>query len=257
MDASMDDLPSSPYDRVVSRWRLGGAPPAAAADDDVPVRCLDDGHLGPGADAVRDLLGRAMWLHVAVGAGPAVHAVVYTAVAPRTRRGVVLDDDGRPLSLGDAACQARLTAFQSIDAGDRVVRVCGYGLQSGAGLCHCLCLRLASGRAFCVAGSDLSRRGPAFDYACPPGCAVVSLRFSGGTCQGIDVAATTCVEIKQCTSSLSHFSAMTRPSWLGRAVRNRQRHAIEQASRRWRGGRRDNSARTRRKILTSTQPSTT
>ena len=47
-------------------------------------------------------------------------------------------------------------------------------------------------------------------------------------------------------SSLSHFSAMTRPSWLGRAVRNRHRHAIEQASRRWRGGRRDDSARTRR-----------
>ena len=33
-------------------------------------------------------------------------------------------------------------------------------------------------------------------------------------------------------SSLSHFSAMTRPSWLGRAARNRHRHAIEQASRR-------------------------
>ena len=30
------------------------------------------------------------------------------------------------------------------------------------------------------------------------------------------------------------FSAMTRPSWLGRAVRNRHHHAIEQASRRWR-----------------------
>ena len=37
-------------------------------------------------------------------------------------------------------------------------------------------------------------------------------------------------------SSLSHFSAMTRPTWLGRAARNRHRHAIEQASRRWRGG---------------------
>ena len=49
-------------------------------------------------------------------------------------------------------------------------------------------------------------------------------------------------------SSLSHFSAMTRPSWLGRAVRNRHRHAIEQASRRWRGGRRGDSARTRRKF---------
>ena len=42
-------------------------------------------------------------------------------------------------------------------------------------------------------------------------------------------------------SSLSHFSAMARPSWLGRAVRNRHRHAIEQASHRWRGGRSDDS----------------
>jgi hypothetical protein len=49
---------------------------------------------------------------------------------------------------------------------------------------------------------------------------------------------------------------MTRPFWLGRAVRNRHRHAIEQASRRWRGGRRDDSARTRRKILISTQVQT-
>jgi hypothetical protein len=49
-------------------------------------------------------------------------------------------------------------------------------------------------------------------------------------------------------SSLSHFSVMTRPCWLRRAVRNRYRHAIEQASRRWRGGQRDDSARTRRKV---------
>merc|ERR1712091_786200 len=54
-------------------------------------------------------------------------------------------------------------------------------------------------------------------------------------------------------SSLGHFSAMTRPSWLCRAVRNRHRHAIERASRRWRGGRRGDSARTRRKLLISTQ----
>ena len=57
-------------------------------------------------------------------------------------------------------------------------------------------------------------------------------------------------------SSLSHFLAMTRPSWFGRAERNRHRHAIEQASRRWRGGRRDGSARTRRKVLISTQAGT-
>ena len=58
-------------------------------------------------------------------------------------------------------------------------------------------------------------------------------------------------------SSLSHFPAMTRPCWLRRTVRNPLCHAIEQALRRWRGGRRDDSARTRRKLLISTQaPST-
>ena len=56
--------------------------------------------------------------------------------------------------------------------------------------------------------------------------------------------------------SLSHLSAMTRPSWLGRAVRNRHRHTIEQASCPWRGGRVDDSTRTLRKILISTQPTT-
>merc|ERR1712091_89397 len=49
-------------------------------------------------------------------------------------------------------------------------------------------------------------------------------------------------------SSLSHFSAMTWPSWLCRTVRNRHRHAIEQASRRWRGGGGGDSGRTRRKF---------
>ena len=46
---------------------------------------------------------------------------------------------------------------------------------------------------------------------------------------------------------------MAWPRWFRRAARNRHRHAIEQASRRWRGGRRCDSARTRRKILISTQ----
>ena len=41
---------------------------------------------------------------------------------------------------------------------------------------------------------------------------------------------------------------MTWPCWLRRAARNRHRHAIEQASRRWRGGRRGDSGRTRRKF---------
>ncbi len=48
----------------------------------------------------------------------------------------------------------------------------------------------------------------------------------------------TCVEI----------NSILRPCWLGRAVGNWHRHAVEQASRRWRGGRRTDSGRTRRKI---------
>ena len=51
------------------------------------------------------------------------------------------------------------------------------------------------------------------------------------------------------------ISRMTPPCWLRRAVMNRHRHAIEQASHRWRGGRREDSA-TRRKILISTQSAT-
>ena len=60
---------------------------------------------------------------------------------------------------------------------------------------------------------------------------------------GFSVVVFGCVETNQCVGC-----TMKRPSWLGRAARNRHRHAIEQASRRWRGGRRDASARTRRKI---------
>jgi taurine dioxygenase len=47
-----------------------------------------------------------------------------------------------------------------------------------------------------------------------------------------------CVEINQCVGR----TAKTRPCWLRRAVRNRHLHAVEEASRRWRGGRRDERA---------------
>ena len=73
-----------------------------------------------------------------------------------------------------------------------------------------------------------------------------ALGESGAQLTSAFFVVTNCVEINQCVGCTrqfftSHFSAMTRPSWLGRAVRNRHRHSIEQASRRWRGGRRDDS----------------
>ena len=57
----------------------------------------------------------------------------------------------------------------------------------------------------------------------------------------------------QCVCVGCSFSAMARPCRLRRAVTNRHRHAIDATPARWRGGRRDDSARTRRKILISTQ----
>ena len=95
---------------------------------------------------------------------------------------------------------------------------------------------------------EFARKGFAAVFE-DPICQALEPGFSESPC---------CVEIKSVPgapdiSSLSHLSAMTRPCWLRRAVRNRHRHAIEQASRRWHRGRRDDSARTRRKILISTQ----
>ena len=72
-------------------------------------------------------------------------------------------------------------------------------------------------------------------------------------CEHKVVIARLCVDINQrvaCidSSSQSHSSTRTRSSCLNRAVRDRPCHAIEQASRRWRGDRRGYSGRTRRKI---------
>ena len=50
-------------------------------------------------------------------------------------------------------------------------------------------------------------------------------------------------------SSLSHFSATTRPCWLNRVVRDPHGHAVELASRRWRGGHDAAVAETRRENL--------
>ena len=59
---------------------------------------------------------------------------------------------------------------------------------------------------------------------------LLELRGNGGThdLQLFDDVLT-CVKINQCVGCTRQFL-----TWLGRAARNRHRHAIEQASRRWR-----------------------
>ena len=76
------------------------------------------------------------------------------------------------------------------------------------------------------------------DNALPVGDAAARASIAGFLAALAAAPVGVCVEINQCVGcSLSHFSAMTLPCWLRGAVRNRHRHAIEQAARRWRGGR--------------------
>ena len=60
----------------------------------------------------------------------------------------------------------------------------------------------------------------------------VSLGTSKANYMDPRITVACCVETNQC-AGCPHFSAMARPSWLGRTARNEHHHAIEQ-SRRWR-----------------------
>ena len=72
---------------------------------------------------------------------------------------------------------------------------------------------------------------------------VLSTPLANGVavCAFLPMTVIICVQINQCVG------CSMRLCWLRRA-RNRHRHAIEQASRRWRGGRRDDAPRRRRQI---------
>jgi len=75
----------------------------------------------------------------------------------------------------------------------------------------------------------------AYHRLSPGGFVIIDDWHLGGACAAVWKSTSV-------SGALSHLAAMTRPSWLCRAVRNRHRHAIEQASRRWRGGQRVDSA---------------
>ena len=93
----------------------------------------------------------------------------------------------------------------------------------------------------------------AFGKGCAAPAARLRAAFGPRHSRGASLCGNQPVRRVHDNSSLSHVSAMAWPRWFRRAARNRHRQAIEQASRRWRGGRRCDSARTRRKILISTQ----
>ena len=117
------------------------------------------------------------------------------------------------VTLGFREADDIAAAVQFLRGDARVSRIAGWGSSAGA-----------AALLFCMAKYD---------------AALACCVLDGSYADVRQVAA--CVEINQCVGC-------TRPCRLRRAVRNRHRQAIEQAPRRWRGGRRDDSARTRRKI---------
>ena len=152
-----------------------------------------DAEIAPGIYAYEDHgeldpLGRTMWLRVACGRGWGIHALARVGVAPNCPIGVVLSNDGVAYDVAGQNCGSRVNEFHTITPGDRVVRVKGHGLIHGVRyLCFNIELHLASGRVLSSVGEHRPWCGLPFDYACPPGHAVMSIRFSGGTVQGLNV----------------------------------------------------------------------
>jgi hypothetical protein len=142
-----------------------------------------------------DPLGRTMWLRVGFGMGWAVHGVARVGMAPDSRLvGLVLYNSGQAMPESADRTQ-RLKTFESIDPGDRVVRVCGHGLVPGAAyLCFDIELHLASGRVLSAVGEHRAWKGAAFSFVCPPGHAIMSIRIAGGTCEGLNVMRTSLFE---------------------------------------------------------------
>lgn len=159
-----------------------------------------DAEIAPGIYAYEDHgeldpLGRTMWLRVAFGRGWGIHALACVGVAPNCPIGVVLSNDGVAYDVAGQNCGSRVNEFHTITPGDRVVRVKGHGLIHGVRyLCFNIELHLASGRVLSSVGEHRPWCGLSFDYACPPGHAVMSIRFSGGTVQGLNVMKTSLFE---------------------------------------------------------------
>ena len=96
---------------------------------------------------------------------------------------------------------------------------------------HGFDVRTKAGHAFkCldafIAPAPWNASAPALIGICHPGHR--QLTWAGGRC-GFRYAST---EMDARVASVSGAPTMTWPRWLGRAVRNRHRHAIEQAPRR-------------------------
>ena len=127
------------------------------------------------------------------------------------------------LERGDCVAARRLLAAAKVNGGDAVLANRSYGTDTGAKMETPLHGAARTGNVLLV---QLLLEHHA-DARARDG--------TGATPAHVAI----CVEVNQRVgrTSLSHFSAMTRPSWFGRAVRNRHRHAIEPASRRWRSER--------------------
>ena len=145
-------------------------------------------------------------------------------------------DAARTSTGAEADFEAQVRAVKGLfDA--NLIRHWGLSNETAYGVTmFCLtCDRLGVPRPVSVQ-NDFNFNNRTFETSCAEAChhlGVVGMPYGalgGGALTGKYQAVwkSTSVSGAPDNSSLSHFSAMTRPSWLGRAVRNRHRHAIEQ-----------------------------
>mmetsp|Transcript_20953 Transcript_20953/g.41937 ORF Transcript_20953/g.41937 Transcript_20953/m.41937 type:complete len:207 (-) Transcript_20953:72-692(-) len=124
---------------------------------------------------------------VTAGIGWALHALVFE-YADGSRQGRVLDNGGRDMDLSDEAIISRGGGgrWETIDAGDYIVRVCGFNSASIHYLSHGITLIFASGREICFTSIHTPWERGSFSFDVPQPGLLRDVRFRFGRCIDIE-----------------------------------------------------------------------
>ena len=102
---------------------------------------------------------------IGAGVGLLVHGLIFE-FENGIRKGCLLDDDCTKMDIcDDDACKKRRVKWQSVEAGDSIFRVCGYGsipIKTKLYLCHSVTFTTRLGRTITFAPKMSMKKGQAF-----------------------------------------------------------------------------------------------
>ena len=102
---------------------------------------------------------------IGAGVGYVLHGLIFE-FENGIRKGCLLDDCTKMDISDDAACKKRRVKWQSVEADDFIVKVCGYGSKAISGtkmyLCHTLTLTTRLGKTITFEGKRRMKKGQPF-----------------------------------------------------------------------------------------------